>query len=144
MKDRFKEHVSLFAVHYHATLFDNFNLLREWATSLLNRTLVFNVFMWCSFGSSFLFLHFLFCWQLTCNLFVHFVCTIVFLKGGGGAVHPWFLWEHNFKIWVGHDGQGMYQQSEGSFESIGTTLPMWCLGANMWPKYQNLKQGDKA
>ena len=31
----------------------------------------------------------------------------VIVKGGGGQ--PWFLWEHNFEIWVGHDGQDMYQ-----------------------------------
>ena len=35
--------------------------------------------------------------------------------GGGGGVQPWFLLEHNFEIWAGHDGQNMYQQLEGSF-----------------------------
>ena len=64
-------------------------------------------------------------------------------KGGGGGVKPTFLREHNFKIWVGHDGQDKYQQFEGSFVSIGATLPMWSLVAKMGAKNQNLKQGDR-
>ena len=40
--------------------------------------------------------------------------------------------------------QDMYQQFEGSFESIGTSLPWWGLGAKMGPKNQNVKQGDSA
>ena len=38
----------------------------------------------------------------------------------------------------------MYQQFEGSFESIGTTLPMRGLGAKMGSKNQNIKQGERA
>ena len=69
----------------------------------------------------------------------------IYLRGGGGGgVQPWFLWVHNFEIWVGHDGQDMYQSFENSFESIGTTLPMWGLGAKMGPKNQILKPGDRA
>ena len=38
----------------------------------------------------------------------------------------------------------MYQQFEGSFESIGTTLPMRGLGEKMGPENHNLKQRDRA
>ena len=44
-----------------------------------------------------------------------FTNSRVCIKGGGGGVQPWFLLEHNFEIWAGHDGQNMYQQLEGSF-----------------------------
>ena len=55
---------------------------------------------------------------MTFNYFVKMCMHYASLRGGGGGeggVQPWFLLEHNFEIWAGHDGQNMYQQLEGSF-----------------------------
>ena len=59
--------------------------------------------------------------------------------GGGGGVQPWFLGEHNFEIWVCHDGQDMYKQFEGRFESICTTLPCEALEQKRCPKTKAMR-----